>query len=64
MTILKWICFIIFCTDAISYVVETSDRIRYDNKTSRQIGGLIGLFVGVAARVIVLYGAATCWLMV
>lgn len=63
MTILKWICFIIFCTDAISYIIETSDRIKSHTKTTKQIGGLVGLFIGVAARVIVLYGAATCWLM-
>lgn len=64
MTVLKWICFILVCLDVLSYVVETSDRIQNHTKASKQVGGLIGLSIGVAARVIVLYGTATCWLMV
>lgn len=62
--VLKWICFIIVCLDTVSYIVEQANRIEKQNKASSKAGSLLGLCVGIAARVYVLYGAGTCWLTV
>jgi len=56
MTVLKWICFILVCLDTISYIVEQANKLD-------GIARLIGLLLGIAARVYVLYGAAAYWLM-
>lgn len=60
--VLKWICFIIVCLDTVSYIAEQANRIEKQNKASSKVGSLLGLCVGIAARVYVLYGAGTCWL--
>lgn len=61
--VLKWICFILVCLDTLSYIISQVDNIRNKKKTTGKVGGFIGLCVGIAARVYVLCGAATCWLM-
>lgn len=55
MIVLKWICFILVCLDTISYIVN-------QGKKTDCISKLIGLCLGTAARVYVLYGAAAYWL--
>lgn len=57
MMVLKWICFILVCLDTVVYIAKTPNRVE-------NIGGLIGFLAGIAARVYVLYGTATCWLLV
>lgn len=56
MMILKWICFILVCLDVVSYIAyqvnEMDGAIRF-----------IGLCIGLAARVYVLYNTATYWLL-
>lgn len=56
MEIIKWICFILVCLDCAVGVVEKSSTIR-------NIGGIVGMLLGIVARVFVLYGTATCWLL-
>lgn len=54
--VLKWICFILVCLDVVSYIAyqvnEMDGAIRF-----------IGLCIGLAARVYVLYNTATYWLL-
>ena len=54
--ILKWICFILVCLDTVSYIVTQGSK-------SDGAAKFIGLCVGIAARVYVLYGTASCWLL-
>ena len=54
MKIWKWICFILICTDTISYVTRWANKV--DN-----VGTLIGLMTGIVARVCALYGTAAYW---
>lgn len=62
MQILKWLCFILVCLDVLfSYFLEKAVGIRLE-KNSKKLGSLIGLLLGMAARIFVLYGTATCWL--
>lgn len=56
MIILKWICFILVCLDTVSYIMGKKDDIK-------SVASLIGLCLGIAARVFVLYGVVTCWLI-
>lgn len=56
MEIIKWICFIFVCLDCAVGVVERSSTIR-------NIGGIVGILLGIIARAFVLYGTATCWLL-
>ena len=63
MIVLKWICFILVCLDTVGYIIEQADKIRNEYESSGKIGGLIGLCLGIAARVYVLYGAAAYWLL-
>lgn len=62
--VLKWICFIIVCLDTVSYIAEQTNRLEKCNKTAEKAGSLLGLCIGIVARVYVLYGAGTCWLTV
>ena len=55
MNVLKWICFLLVCLDVVGYVIEKSNNIKC-------FSNLLGLLIGIAARVFVLYGTATCWL--
>ena len=64
MTILKWFCFILVCTDAVMYVISQIVKNKSNTKMSKIIGNSIGLIIGILARTFVLYGAATCWLLV
>ena len=64
MTILKWFCFILVCTDAVMYVISQIVKNKSNTKMSKIIGNSIGLIIGILARAFVLYGAATCWLLV
>ena len=61
MIVLKWVCFILVCLDTVSYIIEQADRIK--NVYKSKIERFIGLCLGIAARVYVLYGTATYWLM-
>lgn len=56
MIVLKWICFILVCLDVAEYIIEKA-------KNMDSIGVLIGLLIGIAGRVFVLYGTLTCWLL-
>ena len=60
--VLKWFCFILVCLDTVAYIINQADKIKSYNGTASKVSGCIGLFVGIAARVYVLYGAGTCWL--
>ena len=57
MIVLKWICFILICIDVVGYIIEKA-------RDMDSIASLIGLLLGIAARVFVLYGTLTCWLLV
>lgn len=56
MMVLKWICFVLVCMDTIAYIIDKGKRLD-------GVGSLIGLCLGIAARVYVLYGAAAYWLL-
>ncbi len=59
-TVLKWICFIIVCTDVLAYIInKTRGRTQVKNGIE-----FIAFLLGVIARVFVLYSAATYWLLV
>lgn len=62
LTILKWFCFIIVCTDVIGYIIETVNKPSKES-TASKLGNFVGLCSGIAVRVFVLYGALTCWLL-
>lgn len=64
MKFLKWVCFLLMCTDVIGYIIGAAKDIENEFKLSGKLGRLTGLLAGVAARVFVLCGAATCWLLV
>lgn len=57
LVILKWICFLIVCIDTVAYIVSKTDKLN-DGTV------VVGLLIGIAMRVFVLYGTATCWLLV
>ena len=52
----KWFCFIIICSDVLGYIIEKA-------KTIHGFAMLIGFATGIIARVYVLYGVLTCWLL-
>ena len=56
MIVLKWICFILVCLDTVGYIIKKGSEIN-------GVASLIGLCLGIAARVYVLYGAAAYWLL-
>lgn len=58
MIVLKWICFILVCLDSIAYVCDKVEVSKGD------LAKVIGLILGIFARAFVLYGTATCWLLV
>lgn len=62
LMILKWICFILVCTDVVAYIIGIANKPIKESSGSK-LGSLVGLFAGIAARVFVLYGALTCWLL-
>jgi hypothetical protein len=64
MKVLKWICFIICCTDIVGYIITQGKNIEKEIRMSGKLARLVGLLVGVAARVFVLCGAVTNWLLV
>lgn len=64
MKFLKWVCFILVCLDTLSYILHQADNIKNENKTSGKVAKFLGLCTGIAARVFVLCGAATGWLLV
>ena len=57
MNIIKWICFIIVCSDTLSYILMQADK-------ELDVGGAIGTLFGIVARVYVLYNTVTYWLLV
>lgn len=57
MMVLKWICFLIVCLDALAYIIDKSSNIK-------NIGTIIGLMLGIAARVFVLYNTLIYWVLV
>lgn len=63
MIVLKWICFILVCLDTLGYIVGQTAKIVTKNTAAGKMGVLLGLCIGTAARVFVLYGTATCWLL-
>lgn len=56
MVVLNWICFILVCLDVVAYVIQKSENI-YSSAV------FIGMLIGIAARVYVLYNTATYWLL-
>lgn len=56
MIVLKWICFIIVCLGTVTYIINQGRKLD-------GVAHFIGLCLGIAARVYVLYGAASCWLI-
>lgn len=63
MKFLKWVCFILVCTDVIGYIIGAAKNMEKEIELSSKLGRLTGLLAGVAARVFVLYGAAAGWLL-
>ena len=57
MKFLKWFCFTLVCLDTVSYIVNQANKLD-------GVDRLIGLCLGIAARVYVLYGAVAYWLLV
>ena len=57
MIVLKWICFIFVCINVVGYIIEKA-------RNMESVASLIGLLLGIAIRVFVLYGTLTCWLLV
>lgn len=57
MIVIKWICFILLCTDVYAYVVGTVAN------SKNALGTGIGLTVGLMARIYALYGLVFCWLL-
>ena len=57
MIVLKWICFILVCFDTLGYV-----RDRLENSED-EWAYYLGMYLGIAARVYVLCGAATYWVL-
>lgn len=63
MQFLKWVCFILLCMDVLfTYFLDKVAGMYLENKLHKKLGTLIGLLIGLAARIFVLYGTATCWL--
>ena len=60
MAVLNWICFILICMDVVAYVMGKTTEM---NNASSKFAFIIGIMIGVAARVYVLYNAATYWLL-
>ena len=56
MNILKWICFLIVCLDTVSYIINQWQK-------ADCVSRFIGLCIGIAARVYVLYGTTVYWLL-
>jgi hypothetical protein len=56
MKVWKWFCFILACFDTVGYIISQAEKI--DN-----VAKLLGLMTGIVARVSLLYGAATCWVL-
>jgi hypothetical protein len=56
MNIIKWMCFIVVCLDVVGYILEKADE-------GFDVVGLIGVLIGIAIRVYVLYNTATYWLL-
>lgn len=54
MIVLKWICFLIVCSDTVAYIMQ---------KSNISDIGIIGVFIGILARVYVLYNTITYWLL-
>lgn len=53
MNIIKWMCFIIVCSDVVNYILEW-----YEERVN-----IVGVLIGIAIRVYVLYNTATYWLL-
>lgn len=64
MIFLKWICFLIVCTDVIGYIIGISKDIASCFEVGSRTVKIIGMFIGIAARVFVLYGTTTYWLLI
>ena len=56
MKVWKWFCFILACFDTVGYIISQAEKI--DN-----VAKLLGLMTGIVARVSLLYGTATCWVL-
>lgn len=57
LVILKCFCFILVCLDTIGYIMDASGRVK-------NFVNLFGFMVGIAARVFLLYGVLTYWILV
>lgn len=58
MKVLNWIFFILVCMDTVAYIM---DKAR--DEKCKGFACLIGLLIGIVARVYVLYNTATYWLL-
>ena len=63
MKFLNWVCFILVCLDTVSYIIEQGIKIGNVKDASTRVAKSIGLCVGIAARVYVLYNTVNCWLL-
>ena len=63
MKYLNWVCFILICLDTVSYIIDQGNRIGHAKDASTKVAKFIGLCVGIAARVYVLYNTLNCWLL-
>lgn len=59
MEVLNWVCFILVCTDVVGYIANKAR-----DEKCRGFVCLIGVLIGIAARVYVLFNTATYWLLV
>ena len=60
MLVLRWICFFIVCADVIAYIIAY-----IIDKTEENLDGVMvfGVIFSILARLYVLYGLYTCWLV-
>lgn len=51
----KWICYIVICSDVLSYIIKRARSIE-------NFAMVLGFAIGIIIRLCVLYNLATCWL--
>lgn len=62
--VLKWICFTLICGDVVGYIISSFEDIKDCVELSSKICRFIGIVLGIAARIFVLCGTATGWLLI
>ncbi len=63
MVFINWICFILVCLDTVSYIIEQGIKIAETKDTATSVAKFIGLCIGIACRVYILYNTVNYWLL-